>query len=325
MNKKRARILLVDDEPINLKLLDAMLHDEYEISVALNGQQALKRAVDLRPDLILLDVQMVGMNGYEVCRCLKLNDTTTNIPVIFVTSKADEEDEVKGLELGAVDYIAKPFRMAIIKARLHNHLELKRQRDQLSQLSSLDGLTGIANRRAFESALEREWRLAVRQGTELSLIFTDIDHFKAYNDNYGHMQGDSCLREIAQTLANVPQRNEDLVARFGGEEFVCLLPSCSINDATRIAESMRTAVLEKAIPHAFSPTHRCVSLSFGIACLMPDSTNCLPSDLVIAADQMLYQAKAQGRNGVVSVYCCAEEKKCPTGDTVNAVETQGMC
>jgi len=309
METIRARILLVDDEPINLRLLDSMLRDDYEISVALNGKQALKRAATLQPDLILLDVQMAEMDGYEVCKRLKLNEKTINIPVIFITSKSDEDDEIKGLELGAVDYIAKPFRAAIIKARLHNHLELKRQRDQLSRLSTLDGLTGIANRRAFETGLEREWRAAIRQNNELALIFTDIDHFKAYNDNYGHMKGDACLREIAQILARVPHRNADLVARFGGEEFVCLLPGCGINDAKGIAEKMRMAVLEKAIPHAFSETHSCVSLSFGVSSLVPSTTKCMPSDLVIAADRMLYQAKEQGRNRVVSAYCCAEEEK----------------
>jgi len=313
-------ILLVDDEPINLRLLDSMLRDEYEISVALNGKQALKRAVNLQPDLILLDVKMLEMDGYEVCRRLKLNEKTMNIPVIFVTSKADEEDEIKGLELGAVDYIAKPFRMAIIKARLHNHLELKRQRDLLSRLSTLDGLTGIANRRTFETALEREWRVAVRQNNELALIFTDIDHFKAYNDNYGHMKGDACLREVAQILARTPHRAVDLVARFGGEEFVCLLPGCGIGNAQDIAERMRNAVLAKAIPHAFSKTHNCVSLSFGVSCLAPGATKCMPSDLVIVADRMLYQAKEQGRNRVVSAYCGAEAEKRLTGNTAGLVE-----
>lgn len=310
MKTKQARILLVDDEPINLRLLDSMLRDEYDISVALNGKQAIKRAINLQPDLILLDVQMVDMDGYEVCRRLKLNEKTINIPIIFATSKADEEDEIKGLELGAVDYIAKPYRMAIIKARLRNHLELKRQRDQLSRLSSLDGLTGIANRRAFEIALDQEWRMAVRQHTGLALIFTDIDHFKAFNDNYGHMKGDACLREVAQILASVPHRNADFVARFGGEEFVCLLPGCNIRDATVIAEKMREAVLVKSIPHAFSGTGDYVSLSFGVSCLMPSTTKCMPSDLVIAADRMLYKAKEKGRNCVVASPCCDDEDHC---------------
>jgi len=287
-------------------MLDSMLRDEYEISVALDGIQALKRAADLLPDLILLDIQMPAMDGYEVCQRLKRNENTRNIPVIFVTSMTDEEDEIKGLALGAADYITKPYRLAIIKARLRNHLQLKRQRDQLSRLSTLDSLTGIANRRAFETTLEQEWRRAVRHSNELALIFSDIDYFKAYNDNYGHMAGDTCLKEVAQTLASVPNRGADLVARYGGEEFVCLLPECDLDAAENIAEKMRTDILALNIPHSYSETHPSISLSFGIACITPRKSQCIPSDLIVAADKMLYQAKEQGRNRIVSTPCCPE-------------------
>ncbi|MGZ8190967.1 MAG: diguanylate cyclase [Methylococcaceae bacterium] len=301
MMENRARLLIIDDEPINIRMLDGMLRDDYDIIVALNGIEALKRAfVTLPPDLILLDIQMNGIDGYEVCQRLKDNEITREIPVIFVTSMTDEEDERKGLELGAVDYIHKPYRPSIIKARLRNHMELKRQRDQLSRLSSLDALTGIANRRSFEDFLEQEWRRAVRLSEVMSLIFMDIDHFKKYNDNYGHVAGDECLKEISNILKTSLKRPIDLLARYGGEEFVCVLPRTDIQGALHIAEKIHEAILAKAIPHAFSDTSDCVTLSFGVASLNPVREQNIPSDLIIAADNMLYKAKIQGRNRIMS-------------------------
>lgn len=301
ITEKRARLLIIDDEPINIRMLDGMLQDEYDIIVALNGEQALKRAVSTPPDLILLDIQMSGMDGYEVCRRLMSNEITRDIPVIFVTSMTDEEDEIKGLELGAVDYITKPYRLFIIQARLRNHLELKRQRDQLSRLSTLDSLTGIPNRRGFEAFLEQEWRSAVRHGDEISLIFMDIDHFKKYNDNYGHVAGDECLKEVSKALKDSLNRTTDLIARYGGEEFVCVLPRNDLRSALNVAEKMRSAILARTLPHEFSETHPFVTLSFGVATINPAGRKSIPSDLIVIADNMLYKAKEQGRNRVVSM------------------------
>jgi diguanylate cyclase (GGDEF)-like protein len=301
MMKKRSKILIIDDEPINIRILDGMLRDNYEIIVALNGEQALSRAASHPPpDLILLDIQMEGMDGYEVCKQLKENDSTKNIPVIFVTSLTDDEDERKGLDLGAVDYITKPYRPSIIQARLRNHLELKHQRDLLDNLCFQDALTGIANRRRLETFLDQELQRVARYGGELAVIFMDIDHFKKYNDNYGHVAGDECLKEVANVMKSALNRGTDLLARFGGEEFVCVLPKTDLAGALRVAESLRSTILARAIPHNYS-NYNCVTLSFGVIAINPSAQQCSrPLDLLEAADKMLFQAKKQGRNRIVS-------------------------
>jgi len=303
MNASKARLLIVDDETINIRMLDGMLRDEYEISVAVNGEQALKRAFATPPDLILLDIQMEGMDGYEVCRQLKDNELTADIPVIFVTTRASTAEEVKGLELGAVDYITKPYHPSIVRIRLKNHLELKRQHDILNRLSSLDGLTGIANRRHFDSFLAQEWSRTVRSNGEISLILMDVDHFKKYNDHYGHVAGDDCLRAVSAALAGALTRSTDLVARYGGEEFVCILTSTGLDGAIRVAEKMRAAALALAIPHAYSETHARVSLSFGVATARPGLSEMQPASLLLEVDRLLYRAKEAGRNRVMSAEC----------------------
>lgn len=300
MTKSRSKLLIIDDEPINIRMLDSMLRDSYEIIVALNGEQALTRATSAPPpDLILLDIQMEGMDGYEVCRRLMKNDITRSIPVIFVTSLTDEEDERKGLELGAIDYITKPYRPSIIRVRLRNHLELKHKRDLLDRLCSQDALTAIANRRSLEGFLEKEWQRAARYGDELGIIFMDIDHFKRYNDNYGHVTGDECLKEVVGIMKKALNRPTDLLARYGGEEFVCVLPETDLAGARVVAEALRSAVLARAIPHAYSD-YGCVTLSFGVVAAKPLEQLDCPSDLLEAADRMLFLAKKQGRNRIVS-------------------------
>lgn len=298
MTDRRPRLLIGDDEALNIRILDEMLRDRYDIAVALNGEAVLKRAVATPPDLILLDIEMPDMDGYEVVRRLSENEATQGIPVIFVTSRDDEEDERRGLELGAVDYIIKPFRPPLLLARLRNHLELKRQRDLLNRLSETDGLTGIANRRLFDRVLEREWSRAQRTGGEVALLLMDIDHFKAYNDNYGHTAGDECLKQIARVLAGCSRRPGDLVARYGGEEFACILSETDRDGAISLANTIRQAVLDEAIPHAFSKVHDIITLSLGVATIRPSEGRRSASDLIVAADRMLYRAKNNGRNRV---------------------------
>lgn len=303
MTLPRARLLIVDDEPINIRMLDAMLRDDYDISAATSGEQALKRAFTTPPDLILLDIQMPTMDGYEVCRRLKDNEHTRDIPIIFVTAKTDTAEEIHGLELGAVDYITKPFHPLIVRIRLKNHLELKQQRDLLNRLSSLDGLTGIANRRFFDRFLAQEWSRAIRSDDEISLIMIDVDHFKNFNDNYGHIAGDDCLKAISRALTEVISRSTDLVARYGGEEFVCVLSSTGQEGASNVAEKLRASVEALVIPHAYSNTSPVVTISVGGATAKPGLTNLLPADLLVAADQQLYLAKNAGRNQVRSGTC----------------------
>lgn len=298
MAERRPRLLIGDDEALNIRMLDEMLRDRYDIAVALNGEAVLKRAIASPPDLILLDIEMPDMDGYEVVRRLSENEVTQGIPVIFVTSRDDEEDERRGLELGAVDYIIKPFRPPLLLARLRNHLELKRQRDLLNRLSETDGLTGIANRRQFDRVLEREWSRAQRTGGEIALLLMDIDHFKAYNDNYGHTAGDECLKQIARVLAGCSRRPGDLVARYGGEEFACILSETDGDGAVKLAHSIHQAVLDETIPHAFSKVHDIVTLSLGVATIRPSEGRRSASDLIVAADRMLYRAKDNGRNRI---------------------------
>jgi diguanylate cyclase (GGDEF)-like protein len=294
------KILIVDDMPANIKVLvEALKNPVFEIFVATNGETALNIANSEAVDLILLDVMMPDMDGYEVCKKLKSNDQTAKVPVIFVTSLGEEEDETRGLELGAVDYITKPIRTPIVKARVKNHLELKKQRDILENLSSIDGLTGIANRRRFDRFLDLEWRRATRTKTLLSLIMMDIDYFKKYNDNYGHFAGDDCLKKVADVLQNTIKRKTDLVARYGGEEFACVLPLVNQPDAISIAKRILKNITALTIPHAYSDIADHITMSLGAATVVP-SIKTTHEELIETADQALYEAKAAGRNQVKS-------------------------
>ncbi|MDA8092887.1 MAG: diguanylate cyclase [Betaproteobacteria bacterium] len=291
-------ILIVDDSPENLTVLGALLRTEYTIRVATNGEKALRIAQsDDPPDLILLDIMMPGVNGYDVCRQLKDDPRTASIPVIFVTAMTHETDEVKGFEAGAVDYITKPFSPIVVRARVRTHVELKCYRDFLVHTSYGDGLTAVPNRRRFEDYYAHIWTAAAGRVRPVSLIMIDVDYFKPFNDHYGHQEGDACLRAIAQELSGSLNRKTDLFARYGGEEFVCLLPGTEAEGALQVAERFRAAVLALAIPHAGSPVSDWVTISVGVA-----AAHCggelSPRDLVAHADEALYQAKAGGRNQV---------------------------
>lgn len=298
LDKPQATVLLVDDMIENIEILNNILSDCYRVLFATNGPDALAVVQEQSPDLILLDVIMPGMNGHEVCEQLKQDPMAREIPVIFVTAKDQEEDEEIGLQLGAVDYLTKPVRSSIVKLRVGIHLELKRYRDYLAALSMTDGLTGIPNRRRFDEFLKTEWLHAVRSRTPLSLVLTDVDHFKAYNDHYGHTAGDQCLKTVAQTLAKGLTRRTDLVARYGGEEFACVLPATDHAGALAIAERLREQVTSQHLDHAHSPTHLFVTVSMGVATLEPDQ-HIDPHTLIERADQRLYQAKRAGRNRVM--------------------------
>ncbi|MBW7861583.1 MAG: diguanylate cyclase [Rhodocyclaceae bacterium] len=295
----QATILVVDDAPENLRVMTSVLKDHYKVKVATSGERALAVAGGAeRPDLILLDVVMPGMDGYEVCERLKADPDTAEIPVIFVTSRDDEEDEEHGLAAGAIDYIVKPIRPSIVQARVRNHIELKRSRDLLQRLTTVDHLTGIHNRRRFDEYLDIEWRRAARDRDPVALIAIDIDHFKAYNDHYGHPRGDECLVAVARTLFDVAARPTDLVARCGGEEFACVLPATDIESALELAERMLARVRALDLPHAASPLQGRVSVSMGVAAAVPQAGSS-PEGLIELADKALYEAKASGRNRVI--------------------------
>ena len=290
-------ILIVDDVATNIQIMADTLKDEHRIIFATSGSEALKMAAKYEPDLILLDVMMPDIDGFTVCKQLKEDRLLREIPVIFVTALSEVDDETKGLDIGAVDYITKPVSPPIVRARVRNHLQLKYQRDLLRRIALHDGLTGIANRRHFDDTFEREWRRAQRQGTPISLVLADIDFFKGYNDHYGHQAGDICLRSVAQCLSEQMRRPTDLAARFGGEEFICVLPDTSIEGAEEVAERIRQAVEALAIPHEASILTPHVSLSLGVAtALEPAST--FAERLLKLADECLYVAKKAGRNQV---------------------------
>ena len=295
---RKNMILIVDDEPVNIKALEIVLGDEYDLVYATTGEMALEMARKKpQPDLILMDIVMPGLDGFEVCAELKKDERTRNIPVVFLTAKWETSEEAKGLELGAVDYIRKPFSPPIIRARIRNHLELKRNRDLLQNLSTLDGLTNIPNRRRFDEIFVHEWTRALRTKSPLSLLFIDIDHFKNYNDLYGHVTGDNCLKTVARVLQSSLGRPADFLARFGGEEFIILLPDTSETGCLHLAENIRTTLKMLHIDHQDSSVADYLTVSIG-AVTCNDVTQCNRVQLLEEADKLLYMAKHDGRNCV---------------------------
>jgi diguanylate cyclase (GGDEF)-like protein len=294
----KAKILIVDDEPLNIEVMSGTLEELGDIMFATTGDEAVELAVREKPDIIILDVMMPGSDGYQVCRQLKETTGTENIPVIFATAMSDDTDEAKGFEAGAVDYVTKPIVAPVVLARVRNHLQLKRYRDYLETIAFIDGLTGVPNRRSFDQHIRAEWQRATRSNTELSLLLIDIDHFKQYNDTYGHQAGDACLTLVAKALSSSVHRPGDQVARYGGEEFVCVLPTTNLEGATQIGATLREAVNFLKIPHKSSSVCGHVTISIGGAMVTPDQSIEI-GDLISAADANLYKAKQQGRDRVI--------------------------
>jgi diguanylate cyclase (GGDEF)-like protein len=341
MQTQSPTILIVDDIPANIKvLLNFLVSHNFNVLVAKNGEIALKIIESRLPHLILLDVMMPGIDGFETCKRLKANPHTQDIPVIFMTALSETIDKLRGFEAGAVDYVTKPFQQEEILARINTHLTIRQLQQQLQlqhteleaqhhltlqlnvqlqheveerkkieqalrlanaelqRLACVDGLTQIANRRRFDEYLQQEWRRTVREQTPLSLILCDIDHFKLYNDTYGHQAGDDCLRQIASGIQSVLKRSSDFVARYGGEEFVIILPNTPDQGAWHVARGIQKAILAMKIQHSQSPVHEYVTLSQGISCTCHSLFS--PEALITVADQALYEAKQQGRNRIVS-------------------------
>lgn len=420
-------ILIVDDAPLNLDLLRTMMAQQgYQTFVATSGERAISIARSVRPDLILLDVVMPGMDGFETCRQLKQYPGTERIPVIFMSAKSDTDDIVAGFDIGAADYIGKPLRMAEVCARVRAQLQMRctaeaqieqaerlrmivdrmdeglmiieasgriqysnpacerylgynagelaghgipellgalateyldyfaacgddpgavkqpgtrevliRHRDgslramdltltpmvageqlfigllhdithhkqsetALQHAAMVDQLTQIANRRRFDSFLEQEWHRALRSGLPLSLIVLDVDHFKLYNDNLGHAAGDLCLQKVAAALQARALRASDLAARYGGEEFVLLFADTTLETAVALAESIRASVEMLHLPHPRSPTSDWLTVSIGVASIIPTQFDRI-EQFFVAADRMMYAAKEAGRNRVESI------------------------
>jgi diguanylate cyclase (GGDEF)-like protein len=290
-------VLVVDDEPVNVHALGAALADKCEVIAAKSGERALELAAS-GVDLVLLDVDMPGLNGLEVCRRLKADDRTRAVPVIFVTARDEMQDEESGFEAGGVDYIAKPIRPPIVKARVQTHLALKQARDALELMASHDGLTGVANRRRFDERLDAEWKRSQRNGYALTLVLLDVDHFKAFNDTYGHGRGDDCLRQVATALAAECRRPADLVARYGGEEFALVLPETDTEGARESLERVLGRMETLAVPHAASSCAGHVTISAGALTLVPTAAG-TASEVLATVDRLLYAAKAAGRRRAI--------------------------
>ncbi|HEY9822482.1 MAG TPA: PleD family two-component system response regulator [Candidatus Sericytochromatia bacterium] len=322
-------ILIVDDSPTNVGVLfDFLTNAGFKVLMAQDGETALLKANGDSPDVILLDIIMPGIDGFETCRRLKANQSTQDIPVIFMTALSQTSVVVKGFQLGAVDFITKPTQQEIVLARVISHLTiqklqhslqeqnmqlqqeiqqrhlaeaaLQKANEELQRLATLDGLTQIANRRRFDECMSKAWSILVREQLPLSLLLCDVDFFKRYNDSKGHQAGDECLQQVAQAMKHCVKRPADLVARYGGEEFVVILPNTNGEGALKVAEDIRLAVKALALVHPQSPISQYITLSLGVSCTIPCQKSC-PEKLIAAADGALYRAKETGRDRSVYI------------------------
>jgi len=289
-------ILIVDDDGLIAQALTHILSPEYTVYVARDGQDAIDVAREMNPDVILLDVLMPGMSGFHVISVLKNMAETRDIPVIFVTGLDSAKDEEKGLILGAADYIHKPFTPAIVKLRVSNQIKIINQMRLIHRMSVTDSLTNVANRRQFNSHLEQEWKRSVRFQSSVSVLMLDIDHFKVFNDNFGHIQGDIVLQTVANLIKDMLKRPRDLVARWGGEEFAVVLPDTNMHGAYKVAEDIRIAIENYVLLFKEDMPIR-ITVSIGVNSLVPGQHSSVDR-FISDADKALYQAKGAGRNRV---------------------------
>lgn len=304
--------VIADDSDTDRILLAALLRKAgFRVDAVSDGAAAVVAARTHDPDVIMLDVQMPGLSGEEACRQIKADPALREIPVIFISAGTHTDDKLKAFKAGGVDYITKPYHAAEVIARVHAHAELFRSRREivalnrqlqaanaeLERLSLTDALTELANRACFDRSLAKEWRRAQRDKTPLGLVMIDVDHFKAYNDTYGHPAGDACLKAVARAVQDAAHRPYDLAARYGGEEMAVLLPATPAEGCRIVAERLRATVEGLGLPHAGSKTTSVVTISVGVACHTPEHADGAQG-LVAAADQALYRAKHGGRNRV---------------------------
>ena len=294
---RQPRVLVVDDQPIQIQVLYRALAPDCQVIMATGGEAALRLCRERAPDLVLLDVEMPGMDGFEVLRQLKAEPQMREWPVIFVTGHTGDDTESRCLEAGAVDFISKPINARVVRSRVKTHLLLKFQSDLLRDMVFIDALTQSYNRRYFDQRLEVDWKRAQRDGKPLSLLMIDVDHFKRYNDHYGHPAGDQALRAVVRTIVRDLQRPGDTVSRYGGEEFACILPDTDHASAVSLAQRLEQRVREQALPHADSDTAEVITVSVGVATQRPeDAGGC--AELLRRADEALYRAKREGRGRV---------------------------
>jgi diguanylate cyclase (GGDEF)-like protein len=293
------RVLIIDDSRNIHALVKARLANEpVELHGAFDGVSGLKLAGELLPDLILLDVDMPDPDGFEVCRQLKGSPVTMSIPIVFLTGAGSTDEKIRGLELGAVDYITKPFDPAELRARVRAALRTKFLLDLLAKKAMIDGLTGLWNRTYFDQTMAAQLSLARRSGQAVSCILADLDHFKNVNDRFGHLTGDEALRIVAASFLT-QCRIEDVVCRYGGEEFAVIVPNTPAEKASVLAERLRIAVESLALKHRGLPVP--ITCSFGVA-----DAICGADRIIEVADAALYQAKTEGRNRIARAPAAAE-------------------
>jgi diguanylate cyclase (GGDEF)-like protein len=298
MNEIKNSVLIIDDEVENIKALRFILGKDYTVYAERVSTNALSTVKKLLPDIVLLDVIMPEMDGFEIIGQLKAEKSTKDIPIIFVTGRTDSEDEVKGFTLGAVDYINKPFSAPVVKMRIAHQIKIINQMREIQNLSATDALTGIGNRRFFNTLINQEWESAKRQQTESCVVLDEIDKFKICNDTYGHANGDKALQVVAEVISSALNRATDKAARWGGEEFAIVLPSSPLSGAKLVAENIREAI-ERAEIVLDDGTVAHVTVSGGIQCVIPNRAgeNSL-DDLFTEADEAMYRAKRSGKNKV---------------------------
>ena len=296
-NAEKARILIVDDEPINIHVLSNALNDTYNLFAVTSGREAIAFCMTHAPDLVLMDMDMPDINGVEACKTLKEKSETHDIPIVFVTGHGDSDAEDKCWEAGGVDFLTKPVNANTLNHRIKSHLALKELTDELRRIAYQDGLTQVSNRRYFDEYLLRQQKLSQRSGSFFALLMFDIDFFKSYNDHYGHLAGDDCLRLVAKVLKQSVERPGDFVARFGGEEFAVVLPETDIAGAILVATKLLANVRELGIKHKGSP-FGVVTGSIGIAA--SDGSKKTLQELIDTADRRLYVAKTSGRDQFIS-------------------------
>ena len=310
------RILFADDSrTLRTALGDQMRGMGHEVIEATEGRQAVELFQTAEPDLVVLDVDMPVMNGYETARQIRaISGDHEWIPIIFLSGNVRDGDVAAGIEAGGDDYLAKPVSPVVLRAKISAMQRITDMRERLIEVtqelsginadlkeqSAQDSLTGIPNRRSFDTAYDQEWNHGTRSGKPLALIMGDVDHFKRFNDTYGHQRGDDCLKAIAGAMRHAARRKVDLVARYGGEEFAMLLPDTPAVSALLVAGRVLEAVRTLRVPHKSSPTSNHVTMSLGVCAAVPRA-ELRPEDLVKVTDRALYDAKSKGRNQAVLV------------------------
>ena len=293
LSSKKIVVLVVEDDPISAIISTQALSDAYITHHVSDGRTAVDFCESTPPDLVLMDINMPGMSGLEACNILKSNVITKNIPVVFITAASDPQSEDECWDAGCVDFIAKPFSVKTLRHRVNSHLSVKILTDELKRLATYDGLTDIKNRRFFDDYFLEQSKLAARNKTPLALLMVDIDYFKQYNDTYGHLKGDECLKIVASELQKAVERPTDCVARYGGEEFVVVLPDTDANGAQHVGEHLIKIIRELNVAHSASPFKK-LTISVGGAIVEQGLLHI--EEVIKQADKQLYAAKQSGRD-----------------------------